>query len=80
MFSQMICYFIEHLCRIRSPESKLDNRAIISSLILGGKSGLYRVECQVTPGGREPTESATENIPPICSTLEINLLLKVYVY
>ena len=30
----------------------------------GGKSGLQRVECQVTPGGREPTESATENIPP----------------
>ena len=31
----------------------------------GGKSGLHRVECQVTPGGREPTEeSAAENIPP----------------
>ena len=30
----------------------------------GGKSGLQRVECQVTPGGREPTESAAENIPP----------------
>ncbi len=29
-----------------------------------GKSGLRRVRCQVTPGGREPTESATENIPP----------------
>jgi len=29
-----------------------------------GKSGLHRVECQVTPGGREPTESATEIIPP----------------
>ena len=31
----------------------------------GGKSGLHRAECQVTPGGREPTESATENIPPV---------------
>jgi hypothetical protein len=26
----------------------------------GGKSGLQRARCQVTPGGREPTESATE--------------------
>lgn len=31
----------------------------------GGKSGLRRVECQVTPGRRESTESATENIPPV---------------
>ena len=30
-----------------------------------GKSGLRRAECQVTPGRREPTESAAENIPPI---------------
>ena len=30
----------------------------------GGKSGLHRAECQVTPGGREPTESATESRPP----------------
>jgi len=27
----------------------------------GGKSGLHRAKCQVTPGRREPTESATEN-------------------
>ena len=33
-------------------------------ITMGGKSGLHRAECQVTPGGREPTESATENIPP----------------
>src|SRR6202021_3145994 len=26
----------------------------------GGKSGLRRARCQVTPGGRESTESATE--------------------
>ena len=31
----------------------------------GGKSGLRRVGCQVIPGGREPTASATENIPPL---------------
>ena len=31
----------------------------------GGKSGLYWAGCQVTPGRREPTESATENIPPL---------------
>src|SRR5690606_24557681 len=30
----------------------------------GGKSGLHWAGCQVTPGGREPTESATENKPP----------------
>src|SRR5690625_4780321 len=30
----------------------------------GGKSGLHRAGCQVTPGGREPMESATEKIPP----------------
>ena len=30
----------------------------------GGKSGLLRTGRQVTPGGREPMESATENIPP----------------
>ena len=30
----------------------------------GGKSGLRRARRQVTPGGRKPTESATENIPP----------------
>ena len=30
----------------------------------GGKSGLHRAGCQVTPGRREPTESATENTPP----------------
>ena len=29
-----------------------------------GKSGLHRARCQVTPGGREPTESATESRPP----------------
>ncbi len=31
----------------------------------GGKSGLHRAECQVTPGRREPTESAAENKPPL---------------
>jgi hypothetical protein len=30
----------------------------------GGKSGLRRAGCQVTPGRREPMESATENTPP----------------
>ena len=30
----------------------------------GGKSGLHRAERQVTPGGREPTESAAESEPP----------------
>ena len=30
----------------------------------GGKSGLHRAGCQVTPGGREPKESAAESRPP----------------
>ena len=34
----------------------------------GGKSGLHRAGCQVTPGRREPTESAAENIPPMASS------------
>ena len=32
---------------------------------LEGKSGLQRAGRQVTPGRRESTDSATENIPPI---------------
>lgn len=39
-------------------------RQSLSMQIDGGKSGLQRVECQVTPGGREPTASAAESIPP----------------
>ena len=35
-----------------------------ASNLARGKSGLHRVECQVIPGGREPTASATERIPP----------------
>ena len=33
------------------------------SLNFRGKSGLQRERCQVTPGRREPMESAAENIP-----------------
>ena len=33
-------------------------------LILRGKSGLQRAECQLTAGERELMESTTENIPP----------------
>jgi hypothetical protein len=43
--------------------SRPGNRCI-SELKCGGKSGLQRNRCQVTPGGREPTESATESKPP----------------
>ena len=42
--------------------SKLARQSLY--LVCRGKSGLHRVQCQVTPGRREPTESATENIPP----------------
>ena len=33
--------------------------------LIRGKSGLQRAGRQVTPGRRESTDSATENIPPI---------------
>ena len=45
-----------------SGESQLGNRR---SFTTGGKSGLHRAGCQVTPGGREPTESAAESRPPM---------------
>ena len=40
--------------------------AVLITLVLSqrGKSGLHRAECQVTPGGREPTASAAERKPP----------------
>ena len=37
----------------------------IDRVLRRGKSGLHRVECQVTPGGRKPTESAAESRPPM---------------
>jgi hypothetical protein len=42
--------------------SRSGNRSLRQ--VKGGKSGLQRAECQVTPGRRESMESATENIPP----------------
>ena len=39
----------------------------------GGKSGLHRAGCQVTPGRREPMESATENIPPMCRKAQVRV-------
>jgi len=39
----------------------------------GGKSGLHRAGRQVTPGGREPTESAAENIPPMQFRLQVRV-------
>jgi len=54
--------------------SRLGSRGIPFSFYTeggcGGKSGLHRAECQVTPGGREPTESAAENTPPMASVFE----------
>src|SRR5271165_1942941 len=42
---------------VRTQESA---RQSLCAIAHGGKSGLHRARCQVTPGGREPTESATE--------------------
>ena len=36
-----------------------------------GKSGLHWARCQVTPGRREPTESATENKPPVYASAQM---------
>ena len=38
---------------------------MIAKFYFRGKSGLQRAGRQVTPGRRELTESATENIPPL---------------
>ena len=46
-------------CALGVGQAIADNRKII-----GGKSGLHRAECQVTPGRREPTASAAESKPP----------------
>ena len=37
---------------------------MIAKIYFRGKSGLHRAGRQVTPGKRELTDSATENIPP----------------
>ena len=50
--------------RSLAPSRLGDRFSIVFTRLGGGKSGLHRAECQVTPGGREPTESATERIPP----------------
>ena len=39
----------------------------------GGKSGLHRVECQITSGGRKPTESAAESRPPVQFTESVRV-------
>ena len=46
-----------HICVWCRPESA---RQSLCAQAHGGKSGLHRARCQVTPGRREPTESATE--------------------
>jgi len=57
----------------RCPRSRPGNRALLAA---GGKSGLRRAGCQVTPGGREPTESATENIPPVVRLFGLQVRVK----
>ena len=49
------------------PELARQSRRFCFHKVRRGKSGLHRVECQVTPGGREPTESAAESEPPTLS-------------
>jgi hypothetical protein len=49
---------------VLAPSRSGDRFSVAFTRVRGGKSGLHRAECQVTPGGREPTESATESVPP----------------
>jgi len=44
---------------------RVDEAVALSIKGKRGKSGLHRAGCQVTPGEREFTASATENKPPI---------------
>ena len=46
---------------------------MIAGLNIRGKSELHRARCQVIPGRREPTESATENIPPHLLASEVRV-------
>jgi len=39
--------------------------------VTGGKSGLHRAGCWVTPRGGNPTESATENRPPLARAVRV---------
>ena len=45
--------------------------SVLAKAARGGKSGLHRAGCQVTPGGRAGdgavTDSAAENKPPVRS-------------
>ena len=51
---------------VRAGSRPGNRRKALETALRGGKSGLRWTECQVTPGGREPTESATESRPPKC--------------
>ena len=44
-----------------------ETRALYAYGFGGGKSGLHRTRCQVTPGERELTTSATESRPPMAA-------------
>jgi len=59
-----VCLGLDQIfqCLTMTPEA--GRTAAVTSRGHGGKSGLHRAGCQVTPGRREPTESAAENIPP----------------
>ena len=57
-------WFLYRADHVESPAEKAGVGQTTAVVRYGGKSGLLRTGRQVTPGGREPTESATENIPP----------------
>ena len=63
---QVVGFFLveNNSCDIELPE--VSQTIARYHLVFGGKSGLHRAGCQVTPGERELTASATENIPPAC--------------
>jgi len=65
---------IPYNSRREMARQSLLRRCVLSSLNAdgrrGGKSGLHRAGCQITSGGREPTTSAAESIPPMTALAE----------
>ena len=48
----------------RSGAARPTNHRCAAPAGTGGKSGLRRAGCRVTPGGGDPEDSATEKTPP----------------
>jgi hypothetical protein len=58
------CTCVAYSEALRCARELAEQSPIRVESLVGGKSGLHRTRCQVTPGGRKPTESAAESRPP----------------